>query len=176
MKGDAQVPPRVGQRALLAAEEEGRRFIIVGSSHESEALSHLQAVVHDVLKKQEFTGVSRCFLLMERRSLATTFLHISHRISEVFLQKNTFIAAVLGWCVSGVLGMSPGGICACSSTQGSCEAAVPLLSPLQCCSRHTDLEYCPRSAAQLFFSFPLLACQKPPQDGRWLQCDKLGAN
>lgn len=127
-------------------------------------------------KSRNSQGLAGASLLMERRSLATTFLHISHRISEVFLQKNTFIAAVLGWCVSGVLGMSPGGICAHSSTQGSCEAAVPLLSPLQCCSRHTDLEYCPRSAAQLFFSFPLLACQKSPQDGRWLQCDKLGAN
>lgn len=49
---------------------------------------------------------------------------------------------------------------------GSCEIAVPLLpSPLQYCfSRHTDLEYCPRSLSEDFFNFPFLACQKPPQD------------
>lgn len=49
---------------------------------------------------------------------------------------------------------------------GSCEIAVPRLpSPLQYCfSRHTDLEYCPRSVSEVFFNFPLLACQKPPQD------------
>lgn len=55
-----------------------------------------------------------------------------------------------------------------TTSTGSCEIAVPLLPcRLQYLfSRHTDLEYCPRSVLKDLFNFSLLTCQKTLEDAK----------
>lgn len=86
----------LGQRAPLAAEDEGRRFIKVGSSNHSKACLTSRQLIPMSSKIRNSHKVASTSPLLERRILATTFLHVFHSILEVFLQNSTFIAGVLG--------------------------------------------------------------------------------
>jgi len=59
----------------VTTEDESRRLVVVGSSSQSGAVSHLWAAGTGVLNPQDFTEVN-AFLLMEKRISATTFLQV----------------------------------------------------------------------------------------------------
>lgn len=86
----------VGQRVLLAAEDEGRRFIKVGSSNHSKACPTSRQLPPMCSKIRNSHKVASTSLLLERRISATTFLHVFHSISEVFLQKSHFYCRCVG--------------------------------------------------------------------------------